>query len=413
MESNHGCISPPVITDDDEMNITSPNSNSNKSGEPCLVCGIPTNKIHFQVNSCRACAAFFRRSIKLKSPYRCQRSIGSCDVTLKTIGKPLCRYCRLKKCTQIGMKINKNEKFSSNFIFGENETEIKPTVIKREPSVIMYTPKMSVNVMKIFQAVTVIFEQKTILFPKSSTTKIVDGFGELLLDLLESTKPNKPLTQLEDFNNPERVIFFENFLIKVAQLLSQFEYFTALHSTEKLLLYKRFWQIFFVLERCYHSTEHFGTDPDDTRILADRQHFVEISSAKFKVPSNQRQSDANVFLLPYINNILFLLKPLKKTNLTLFEFSYICQIILWSCYEIIELSDSTQKFADEMIIKVSNELHDYYTKKMRMSNYAGRQAQLFKLIQISEYIYRDKKQMMAANEIFNFIENDFHFSALS
>lgn len=37
-----------------------------------------------------------------------------------------------------------------------------------------------------------------------------------------------------------------------------------------------------------------------------------------------------------------------------------------------------------MIVKVSNELHDYYTKKMRMSNYASRQAQLFKLIQISE-----------------------------
>uniref|UniRef100_A0AC34R293 Nuclear receptor domain-containing protein n=1 Tax=Panagrolaimus sp. JU765 TaxID=591449 RepID=A0AC34R293_9BILA len=94
----------------DEMEEDEPENDSNErnpgqNGEPCLVCGGVAKGLHFQVNSCRACAAFFRRSTKSKLVYRCQRGTGRCDLTVKVKGKPLCRYCRMKKCTSVGMRI--------------------------------------------------------------------------------------------------------------------------------------------------------------------------------------------------------------------------------------------------------------------------------------------------------------------
>ena len=75
---------------------------------------------------------------------------------------------------------------------------------------------------------------------------------------------------------------------------------------------------------------------------------------------------------------------------------------------------------------MSNDLHQYFVREMRMTNYAARQAEIFRLIQIAEvsfitfknistleifqYIVRDKKQLITANQIFNFVEHDFRFA---
>uniref|UniRef100_A0AC34PVM6 Nuclear receptor domain-containing protein n=1 Tax=Panagrolaimus sp. JU765 TaxID=591449 RepID=A0AC34PVM6_9BILA len=88
--------------------------------EPCLVCAQPARGLHFQVNSCRACAAFYRRSIKATIVYRCQRGTGNCDVTQKVVGKPMCRYCRMKKCKAIGMKL---DNFESKFPSFKHEND--------------------------------------------------------------------------------------------------------------------------------------------------------------------------------------------------------------------------------------------------------------------------------------------------
>uniref|UniRef100_A0AC35FIP0 Nuclear receptor domain-containing protein n=1 Tax=Panagrolaimus sp. PS1159 TaxID=55785 RepID=A0AC35FIP0_9BILA len=53
--------------------------------ELCIVCGTPTAILHFQLNVCRACAAFYRRSLDKHHLYKCQKLTGKCDVTIKLL----------------------------------------------------------------------------------------------------------------------------------------------------------------------------------------------------------------------------------------------------------------------------------------------------------------------------------------
>ncbi|KAK0412131.1 hypothetical protein QR680_006051 [Steinernema hermaphroditum] len=88
-----------------------------KDDRICQVCGNIAHGIHFHVVSCRACAAFFRRSAKDGETYRCTRVMKECDVTRNS-----CRYCRLQKCKQLGMNLDRLEgKYQKQKKVVENE----------------------------------------------------------------------------------------------------------------------------------------------------------------------------------------------------------------------------------------------------------------------------------------------------
>uniref|UniRef100_A0A7E4W913 Nuclear receptor domain-containing protein n=1 Tax=Panagrellus redivivus TaxID=6233 RepID=A0A7E4W913_PANRE len=73
--------------------------------EPCIICGADARGLHFQVVSCRACAAFFKRSLQLRKVYQCRTGYRDCDLTKTPSGKPICRFCRLNKCHAVGMRL--------------------------------------------------------------------------------------------------------------------------------------------------------------------------------------------------------------------------------------------------------------------------------------------------------------------
>ena len=58
------------------------------------------NKIAFQV--CRACAAFFRRSVACKKRFVCRRGGDNCH--LNTPRKVTCQKCRWVKCLEVGLQ---------------------------------------------------------------------------------------------------------------------------------------------------------------------------------------------------------------------------------------------------------------------------------------------------------------------
>uniref|UniRef100_A0A7E4UVI0 Nuclear receptor domain-containing protein n=1 Tax=Panagrellus redivivus TaxID=6233 RepID=A0A7E4UVI0_PANRE len=77
-----------------------------QSVEPmeCLICQNVAHGYHFGILSCRACAAFFRRTVILQRNYKCIGKRNNCEVNKD---KKMCRACRLAKCERLGM--NKKE----------------------------------------------------------------------------------------------------------------------------------------------------------------------------------------------------------------------------------------------------------------------------------------------------------------
>uniref|UniRef100_A0A1I7YBW8 Nuclear Hormone Receptor family n=1 Tax=Steinernema glaseri TaxID=37863 RepID=A0A1I7YBW8_9BILA len=68
----------------------------------CSICGADSTGIHFGVEACAACSAFFRRTVVLSKNYICTKG-GNCSVTKDAPGSQKCRACRFQKCNAVGM----------------------------------------------------------------------------------------------------------------------------------------------------------------------------------------------------------------------------------------------------------------------------------------------------------------------
>lgn len=69
----------------------------------CGICGDRATGKHYGAVSCDGCKGFFRRSVRNNSIYNC-RFQRKCEVDRDKRNQ--CRYCRLKKCFTVGMKIS-------------------------------------------------------------------------------------------------------------------------------------------------------------------------------------------------------------------------------------------------------------------------------------------------------------------
>ncbi|GMT05979.1 hypothetical protein PENTCL1PPCAC_28153, partial [Pristionchus entomophagus] len=68
----------------------------------CRICTAQADSAHFGVDACRACAAFFKRTVQLAKKYICRQSTGNCNVGKEV--RHTCRRCRYAKCLAVGMK---------------------------------------------------------------------------------------------------------------------------------------------------------------------------------------------------------------------------------------------------------------------------------------------------------------------
>ncbi|CAD5218237.1 unnamed protein product [Bursaphelenchus okinawaensis] len=82
----------------------------------CRICGANADGPHFGAYACRACSAFFRRSIVEHRRYKCNHK-GKCSVNSDV--RNSCRSCRYATCLAVGMKAD--TKFPENVLQDKEE----------------------------------------------------------------------------------------------------------------------------------------------------------------------------------------------------------------------------------------------------------------------------------------------------
>ncbi|CAB3405849.1 unnamed protein product [Caenorhabditis bovis] len=95
------------------MSMPGPSEPTTSSGQPsssaaalmykegCAVCGDKINGCRYGAPACLGCIVFFRRAVTNATVYKCLKG-GQCLITNES--RCICRYCRLRKCYDVGMK---------------------------------------------------------------------------------------------------------------------------------------------------------------------------------------------------------------------------------------------------------------------------------------------------------------------
>ncbi|UMM16088.1 hypothetical protein L5515_013253 [Caenorhabditis briggsae] len=324
-----------------------------KTNSKCAICLEDGDGFHFGAEACKACAAFFRRSISQTKRYVC-RGNGDCDVTINI--RCMCRSCRFSKCLQVGM----------------NPMGVQ---LKKE------SPKSPIPDLT-----------PSIPTPSSSNPT---RRSLLLLDLPESYNDSMPLltrmrTNWQKLTNARLVIhknegqsLFEervsraidykeciNQGMKDVALTSDwiswcFEDFVKLPIEQKSALFRSFYTSYYILEGAFMS--HLNNRAD--AIFFPSGDYIDMNQLElfyktidFKQPLEKEQID-DIFKPSFLMNQRILIKPMMSENLDIFEYFSLTTYLLWDT-TLEETSEECSRTGKRVKDQVMKEL-SFYMKNVK------------------------------------------------
>ncbi|XP_026949667.1 nuclear receptor subfamily 2 group C member 2 isoform X1 [Sagmatias obliquidens] len=95
---------PPIVTDSASVERLLGKADVQRPQvvEYCVVCGDKASGRHYGAVSCEGCKGFFKRSVRKNLTYSCR---SNQDCIINKHHRNRCQFCRLKKCLEMGMKM--------------------------------------------------------------------------------------------------------------------------------------------------------------------------------------------------------------------------------------------------------------------------------------------------------------------
>ncbi|TKR87515.1 hypothetical protein L596_011903 [Steinernema carpocapsae] len=386
--------------------------------DKCLVCGSPPHGVHFGVYSCRACAAFFRRTIAIGKPYSCKRGTKSCGV-YKGV-KNICRFCRYQKCKRIGMVFNEESDLQSPSTSTNNGALQKPSVESPEPVADTMSP---------ITLPEIVISNNKIDYDYQPFVKIVTEtlYGNLLnpkpyLDSKISVSPLSRLLAAYRFLDPENfctvselepkekvdlkilIRELELFLIRAARFAMCNKEFAELLNADKFQVFRHSAMILVYIVRPFWTMQRCGPNVDDRRFVMGESWYVDIDNFDYSTSEWTAKStnDMNALFKPFSQMIhKNVLTPMRELRVTEKELMFLIAHTLWNVKGVPGLSEQTVQVAERYIDEVTTDLHAYYTFEMRMDSYAVRLTKLVKLLANFQDLVKFKKELMDMADIFH------------
>ncbi|GMT03509.1 hypothetical protein PENTCL1PPCAC_25683, partial [Pristionchus entomophagus] len=302
----------------------------------CLVCSVAIKETHLGINSCRACALFFKRTRRTRRGYTCRRGTGKC--VFKKHEPFACKKCRFDRCIAIGMNNGSEGESILDRIKEEYENSLKRRIdAERRIAEIHEIPRVETS-QELYQT-TASFYYDT--YPIALKELIV---------LLTSVIPD-----FDDFTNEMKFSILEN-------LLGKFYALNSFYHTSKIYL---------KTGKCMATAiSCFDIDSSD-QWINESEVMAKIDSYRSIAPyCSSLQAHARDFLELFY-------KMLRTDDITEREFHALIAITF--CELAMQIPDRIQCVFDGVRTKVLNELQCYYKEQLNLSDYSLRLGNLMSL----------------------------------
>ncbi|KAE9550988.1 hypothetical protein FO519_005803 [Halicephalobus sp. NKZ332] len=314
----------------------------------------------------------------------------------------------MKKCTAIGMSVE---------LLNEPPAFIKPST--SEPSPIAATPiaTFSEGKVPVVDWVTMISYVKQNLSKEPDFIPMIgvrltelQRFQLGLNKLLNYSWPQKNHTVVAEVDNKQKVVdFYILYILHVAQLMVCSESMMKLSLDDRFSMFKHFWINFQQIERLFITCQIRGYDINDTVVFLDKENMIDMAASTFTMcpmseEEKKRYYELNVPLVKLY--FTYISTPFKLLKTTQMELAFIAILILWDVREVKNLSSDAVQLANEVIDKVSLEMHQYYTSEMRNPIYSDRITKLTKIAHDVQRLSQDRRNLTTMAQMFNLFNTD-------
>ncbi|CAI2352565.1 unnamed protein product [Caenorhabditis sp. 36 PRJEB53466] len=381
---------------------------------PCQICGKPGHGTHFGAVSCRACAAFFRRSIidNSDATFKCLR--GNDDCSLKFVGKFYCKKCRLQTCFDKGMD-------PKHFQHGRDKIKApSPPIIPESMSTFVGRPAFiihcvpSAGLKKSMVDVTDLIEKAADLLRFGAPSVSIECLGILekmsrAHRLAQKTENGLDFQQVPVLGERFFLHYWETDLLKTAKWLTHFDGFQCLPLAVQLQVLMATWHLRARLDRLSTTAKlRKNARIGEHKFMIDNRVFLDLKSCKLDVSwcSKYTNDEIKFFLEEsddWVHNEL--VQYLEDLNPSDIEISFMmCQL----CFHY-----AGKRFQGDVLVKmeqfedvISDDLHKYY-ENQNVRNYSERLGKMMKINNMLQKIIWEKRWKTELAKTFDIFYVDF------
>ncbi|CAO4382466.1 unnamed protein product [Caenorhabditis nigoni] len=347
------------------------------SNPKCTVCRNDGHGVHFGVQTCRACAMFFRRSLYQQTEFRCKNHAKFCKIE-NADSRLMCKSCRLKKCQKVGMSNEKKDSSKSRDVLISDPQRVMYEVLHP----VTQKPIKWIDIGPIIRRSREILEE--FHPPSTSEFQSLNALQKMTFSLEKFRKAQKMKTKIMDFMTfDDYFMHWEEWMTRAAEWLMHSEHFYVLPNHEKLQFFKIVWAVWRRFERNSMSAKVFGQKCLDEKLLLISDDTVTIFD-KFTIDHSEIQGPRlhewrkimKEHLLQYFDLVV---RPCLEWNFTEMEINYALSQIVWN-YASRKLLGQTLQAADSFLAEISENLHEYYHNELKIKNYAPRLAVIMDMV---------------------------------
>ncbi|GMR46383.1 hypothetical protein PMAYCL1PPCAC_16578 [Pristionchus mayeri] len=345
----------------------------------CLICTAPTKFTRLGAQVCRACAAFYKRTVTAERTFKCRAGDGQC--TIRKHVNYICRSCRYDKCVELRMtynvKTSKTEKKEKKAVDSAAVTSfVKYDVIDDSPST--STSATSSEASKMTENSSLI-DRMEVEYKASYNRRVAQEKEYALQRNLQPYKHNTEEFFIANFN-----AFYETFRIAIKDQTTiaknVFEDFESLPIDHRVTLFKSFVSKLSVIE-CVYFTQKYCKNND--MFMASLITCADLNNMDQWTPPSEDASKNDAlkatvrsFTDDY-NDLLPMILMEEMTEREFYATAVLCYCDMDTSQHLPEeIVQSTQKLRKQ----VFEELQDYYRNELKLDDFSKRLGNLMTMV---------------------------------